>query len=252
MNKKFVDRVYEIADIASVKLRFLSPILKPVYHALFVNRINKKKNRVFNENAINVLTSFDECMKEYNHPYTLAFGTLLGAIREKGFIKHDLDIDTNMWSDDYSPSISEHLSKKGFKLKYLYLVEDGKFGREETYEKDGVSIDIFYLYPPVDEYPYCNDFYALPQYGGIETSMKKEGRIKTRRLELPIARERTYTPFEGLQLPVPINAKDVLEFRYGSDYMIPNPKWSGSAHYNNPHIVEWPEKKAVYINLEYV
>ena len=48
-----------------------------------------------------MLKDIDKVCNEYNIPYYLGEGTMLGAVRHKGFIPWDDDIDLLMMRDDY-------------------------------------------------------------------------------------------------------------------------------------------------------
>lgn len=50
---------------------------------------------------LNLLISFDSFCKEHNLRYSLDSGTLLGAVRHKGFIPWDDDVDLSMPRPDY-------------------------------------------------------------------------------------------------------------------------------------------------------
>lgn len=118
--------------------------------------------------SLTVLLEFDRLCKENDLHYTLAFGTLIGAIRHKGFIPWDDDIDVCMERADYEKFISLFEYNDDimpFKLctrrnTENYFVDIPRFSstlfRYKTtnpYEKDydcGVFIDIY----PID---YCDN-----------------------------------------------------------------------------------------------
>lgn len=238
MKYQIPENLVVLANKAS-KIRFVKKLLKPLYYP-YKNYMQKQRKKFFISHAKEVLAQFDTALKNGNYYYTLAFGTMLGAVREKGFIKHDLDIDVFMWNEDWSPTLEKSLNENGFKILHRHLVDNGESGREETYIKDNISIDIFFLYPSIDKYPYCCDFLSFPDTATSKQSMMKHGGLIVRRIELPIERERILTNFEGLQLYIPKNFKEILTFRYGPDYMTPNSNWTIKSYDN--HIVVWKEK----------
>ena len=50
---------------------------------------------------LELLIEFDRICKKYDLKYFLAYGTLIGAAREKGFIPWDTDVDVVMMRRDY-------------------------------------------------------------------------------------------------------------------------------------------------------
>ena len=61
---------------------------------------------------LNILIQFDSFCKNEGLYYTLAGGTLLGAIRHKGFIPWDEDIDVMMPREDYNRMLQIVRDKK--------------------------------------------------------------------------------------------------------------------------------------------
>lgn len=238
VSNRLIDFAHSIAKIPGMKM-----LLKPFFYP-YLEYMSKKRNQQFRKHAIDVLQKFANIIDENGIEYTLAFGTLLGAVREKGFIKHDIDIDVAMWAEDWSPNLRKYLENGGFKLLHTHEVDKGLLAREETYSFNNVTIDIFYFYPAIDDYPYCCDFLLQPNTVSRLESMKVYGGCLPRRIELPIKRERMLTEFEGHYFYIPKNAHEILEFRYGESYMTPNPNWGIRSY--NCHIVEWKDKLGVY------
>jgi lipopolysaccharide cholinephosphotransferase len=66
---------------------------------------------------LEILIEFDKFCKENGLTYFLAYGTLIGAIRHKGFIPWDDDIDINMPRKDYCWFV-ENYNKKNLNGRY--------------------------------------------------------------------------------------------------------------------------------------
>jgi lipopolysaccharide cholinephosphotransferase len=113
---------------------------------------------------INILTVIDEYCRKNNLHYCLSYGTLLGAVRHKGFIPWDDDIDISMKREDYEfllknikknyPNLVVHSisSDSNYYLPFAKISDGLTNGSEKldiAYNKLGVHIDIF----PVDGFP---------------------------------------------------------------------------------------------------
>jgi len=127
----------------------------------------KKEDYIFDikkvqQQQLKILLEFDRICNKNNIKYQLFGGTLLGAIRHKGFIPWDDDIDVALKREDYDKFIK--VSKKQLNSNYFlqtnqtdsdYIMQFAKirknntvFVEESTSETDihhGIYIDIFPL-----------------------------------------------------------------------------------------------------------
>ena len=128
--------------------------------------MNKLTLREIQEAELAIMTEFDKAARKYNLKYTLCAGTLIGAVRHKGFIPWDDDMDIMMPRPDYEKLIRLNRKKKLWDDRYfLSSFEDGTLDapyaklfdsrisvKEENYKQKDVKnlwIDIF----PMDGLP---------------------------------------------------------------------------------------------------
>lgn len=116
---------------------------------------------------LEILKEVDRICRKNNIPYYITAGTMLGAVRHKGFIPWDDDIDVSMLRKDYHRfciACKSDLDKKRFFLQTWdtdkhYRYQYGRMrmnntlyirsGHEDEKHHNGINIDLF----PVDNVP---------------------------------------------------------------------------------------------------
>lgn len=124
---------------------FIKSLLRPFYLPILHWVKYKRANKTFLKHGDNVLALANKAFEEAGVFYWLEFGTLLGVYRDGRLIEHDTDIDVGVFIDQHKPALEESLLKYGFKKKKEFLVEDGLIGKEQTFELNKISLDIFYF-----------------------------------------------------------------------------------------------------------
>lgn len=208
------------------KVNFFKSLLRPIYYT-YKQKLQSKRNKNFHEHALSALKAFDKCMTDHDVTYTLIFGSLLGAVRERGFIKHDMDIDVALFIEDRSEALYDILKESGFELIRRFSIDDGTLGCEETFEYSGtgVTLDIFYICPAVKEYQYCCCWNLAEGCASFRESVRKIGGVYPRLIDQPIKDKMKRVPFEDIEVSITENAHECLLFAYGPDYLIPDPNY---------------------------
>lgn len=114
---------------------------------------------------LDILIYIDEICKDNDINYSLAYGTLIGAIRHKGFIPWDDDIDIILKRSEYEILLEALYKDNNSKYKVFSMKDEGYFypyakvsdlntriteKNWPDYKDLGVNIDIF----PADYLPY--------------------------------------------------------------------------------------------------
>lgn len=122
---------------------------------LDINTLNEINLSEAKETLFKTKEIFDECKIEF----CLAFGTLLGAIREKNFIEGDLDIDIYVENEEELFKKLPYLESKGLKLiraipheVYSFRLNKGCYIDVYIFRKLGFSFWGLYCYGLAENY----------------------------------------------------------------------------------------------------
>ena len=101
--------------------------------------------RVFQLATLTLLIDFDEICKQNNIHYWLDFGTLLGAIRHKGFIPWDDDIDLGLFREDYE-RIEEIINNNTVNPDIVIENTNGVFLKIRNKKSKLIFLDLFLVF----------------------------------------------------------------------------------------------------------
>lgn len=145
-----------------------------------VKELTKEEFRKMQLLQTDMLVEFDRVCKAHGIKYVIAGGTMLGAVRHKGYIPWDDDADVAMLREEYEkfkkvageldPELcyfQDHETDPYYRWGYGKLRRTGttyvRVGQEHIKCKTGVFVDVF----PLDDVPCCiigqiwQDFYCF-------------------------------------------------------------------------------------------
>lgn len=192
-------------------------------YAFFKNKIpNYYKRKKLMNNGFKDLTLLVHSLEDTDIQYFCDFGTLLGLIRDKGFISYDNDIDMGIISDSSFSwdKLEKHLASVNIKKIHSYNY-NGRI-TEETYAfPDGLSVD-FFLYDVAEDTMTTNVYYknhSIVYDNANQRSVKKLIYPRINGITAISVNE------GGASIPVPEDAEDHLEHIYGYKWRVPDPSY---------------------------
>jgi len=245
MNYILSPNILKFANKAA-KIPGIKYLLKPFYYS-YKKYLSHKRTQAFLKNGHRILKEFDRVMNENGFHYSVFAGTLLGAIREKSFLKHDDDIDIMLFYEEYSSRLHKVLSDAGFRLVHRFCIDNGEKGLEETYEKFNIPIDIFFIHSDSVFQTYQCDFQKCEGCFSFKESMEKYGYVIARRNEFPVSKHTHRILIDDIEVNAIDNAEEWLACRYGIDYMLPNPNFRDDG--SNPRMNIWKDAHAVFTDF---
>jgi len=126
-----------------LKASAFGKLLYPLFQQPYLWYARPMKRRRLQRHGVEVLRRFETFMRKEGITHCLEFGTLLGVVRDKAFIKHDDDIDIVILPDAIKPAA---LLKKFIDAGYGYIHGfnyNGKLIEFTIADPTQVTIDIF-------------------------------------------------------------------------------------------------------------
>lgn len=130
--------------------------------------MTKVSNDEIKKICVDILAEFDKICRENNLKYSIFYGTLIGAVRHKGFIPWDDDVDVIMPREDYEKLLKLEYEDENYEIKNYRYTKDYFYPFAKMIDKNtvlfenyraeknmGVYVDIFpadYVEKPDEEF----------------------------------------------------------------------------------------------------
>lgn len=192
------------------------------------NRLEtKRQNKAFLKYGLEALHEAVAASDECGGRLFLAFGSLLGAYREKGFIPFDYDLDTGLLAEERTDALVSAMRRHGFTLLRQYYIKATGRICEDKYDYKGVHIDVHYFYHDAIGNLTCD--LCLPHESKPWREANATDGFPTIIRTVP---DSTFTKqdFLGVQVYEPDKTVEWLKTLYGEHFMTPDPKWSMGDH----------------------
>ena len=182
------------------------------------------RRRLLQSKGSEVLGKLKQTFENHNIPGFLAAGTLLGFIRDGGFMPHDDDIDVGVLPSKWRPNelLKTMVEEDGYTFEFAFKFR-GKTVEFKVSWRD-VPIDVF-CYERENDDLYCTCFYYFPERTYPNAAANTPWRIHEYNIT-----SLTQANLCGMLFPIPSEPEKVLEKLYGADWRVPNPNWNDSMH----------------------
>lgn len=190
------------------------------------------RRRVLRKNGVVALAHIVDVLERRKIPAYAAYGTMLGFVRDHGFIPNDDDIDIGVMPGEWTPSRLMRIltEEEGFGFVFAFSYK----GRITEFKLvyNGVPVDFFFYERRQD------NFFAHAYYYEYTVNYPSEKANTAKLITEPAVDEIGFVKVFGMDVPVPSNYEYVAEALYGKTWRIPNSEWDDSMH---PTIVTLPE-----------
>ncbi len=187
----------------------------------------RRQNKAFIKYGLEALREAVAATDECGGKLFMAFGSLLGAYREKGFIPFDYDLDFGLMAGERSDTLVDVMRRHGFThMRQYYIKKSGRIC-EDKYDYKGVHIDVHYFYPDGNGNLNCD--LCLPHESKTWRKANATDGFPTIVRTVPESDFEKHD-FLGEQVYMPDRTEDWLRTLYGEHFMTPDPKWTMGDH----------------------
>ena len=179
------------------------------------------RRRLLRKRGPEVLADLVHIAQKHSIPVFAAYGTLLGFVREKGFIAHDEDMDFGILPNAMTPQELLRIlleRESGFEVRFIYKYRECVSEFKVVYK--GIPID-FFFFDRDGEHFLSHLLFYLPgkKYAEPNANTIREVTFAA------VNRLKKINVF-GIEFPIPENEVEVLESLYGPTWRTPDKKWS--------------------------
>ena len=201
-------------------------LIYPLFQKPYLWYAKPMKRRRLQNHGVAVLERFENFMRREGIAHCMEFGTLLGFVRDHGFIKHDDDVDVVIMPGEIEPvALLKKFMDAGYGFIHGFNYE-GKLIEFTIADPSQVTIDIFMPVRNAENPEYFD--YTIP-FWDAKVSYPNEKANNVRCTTYLGDKDIHDIELLGLKLPVAGNAEAVLESEYGS-WKLPDPNYKPEDH----------------------
>lgn len=216
------------------------------FHDLHPKDLSPKALK-FRKDATKAIQSIKNRLDNWEMPFWLSSGTLLGWYRQCDIIPYSVDVDVGAF-------ITDHTSDLLRKLKDSRLALEHKFGKVEdslqyAFDMGDVKLDIFFFYE--------DKVLKRMWNGGTDYESGEKFKYIFEKFDL------CWTEFFGMRVRVPCDPETYLKANYGPNWFTPAKSWDWKTSPFNVHpngewaseeldeVIQLWDKKGKRITLEW-